>query len=193
MKRHEHYRTIQSIQRYGEDLEETTLHFDRERKTSNIGKTKQEEDISTLGGAIVEFLSSQNEPVIESVIMEEVEGRTGLKRKALREMVKGREVTREGKGGKGDPFKYSYFHVPTYIGEQENENPEITATPYNHNKNTCSQNSEEIKEIDKSREQAFPICKGIQQTERQDKCSQCSGVVGCMMTEGQRELCDGHF
>jgi len=82
MKRHENYRTVHTIQRYGKDLEETTLHFDKDARTISIGKSKQEEDLTTLSDAIMEFLSSQSEPFTEPVIMEDIEGRTGLKRKA---------------------------------------------------------------------------------------------------------------
>jgi hypothetical protein len=182
MKRHENYRTVHTIQRYGEDLEETTLHFDKDARTINIGKSKQEEDLTSLSDAIIEFLSSQSEPVTEPIIMEDVEGRTGLKRKALRELVKEEKVTREGKGGKGDPFKYSCSLVPIYIQEQENENFNNELTPYNQTSNACSHEFTENVDNGKSREQEF--------LPHQNKCSICRRGETCMMTEGQRQLCE---
>lgn len=40
MKRHEHYRTLQAIQRYGDDLPETILAYDRELSSKDDGKTQ---------------------------------------------------------------------------------------------------------------------------------------------------------
>jgi hypothetical protein len=40
MKRYEYYRTIHSIQRYGEDVEETTLHYNTEDRTIQLGDSK---------------------------------------------------------------------------------------------------------------------------------------------------------
>ncbi len=190
MKRHENYRTVQTIQRYGEDLEETTLHFDKDVRFISIGKAKQEEDISIFGDAIVEFLSSQNDPVIESEIMDGVEGRTGVKRKALREFVNDGKITREGKGGKGDPFRYSCSLVPIYSVEQENENPEKHLTSYNHNENTRSQDSSKCNKSEMLREQAF-CATGIKI--EKEKCEPCGRNEGCMMTEGQKQHCKGPF
>lgn len=110
MKRYEHNRTLQTIQRYGEDLPETILSFDKNTRFVTIGNTKTEEDSSTIKEAISSFLSNQNEPVVEKVITDEVEGRTTLKRKTLRELVGAGNVTREGAGGKGDPYRYSCSH-----------------------------------------------------------------------------------
>ncbi len=138
MKRHENYRTIQTVQRYGDDLEETTLHFDKDTRTVSIGQSKQDEDIGTIGESIIEFLKGQEEPVNEPAIMNEIEGRTGLKRKALRELVKVEKVLREGKGGKGDPYKYSCSLVPDTIWEQENENFKNELSPDNQKEYACT-------------------------------------------------------
>ena len=126
MKRHENYRTIQTIQRYGEDLEETILNFSKETRLVTLGGSRQEEDTNTLEKAIIEFLSTQTEPFTESIIMNEVKGDTGLKRKSLRNLVSEDKVKRDGKGGKGDPFKYSCLIVCSIYGRQANENPKMT-------------------------------------------------------------------
>jgi len=155
MKRHEEYRTISSIQRYGEDLPETTLHFDKDSRTIEIGKPKQEEDVSTLKEAIFEFLSSQNEPVIKSVIMEEVEGRQAVKHKALMELVNENKITREGKGGKGDSYKYSITLLPDIYRVIPKQNPENAEESHKIRENGITRNLAENQENDKSRVIAF--------------------------------------
>lgn len=107
MKRYEGYRTIQTIQRYGSDMEEIVLEYNPETRSITVGGTKQEQDICWVEEAIIDFLSKQTEPVTEKVINDEVEGRTALKRKALRELIKQGEIVRSGRGGKGDPYRYS--------------------------------------------------------------------------------------
>ncbi len=145
MKRHEHYRTIQSIQRYGEDLPETTLCFDMDCRTVTLGKSKLDEDMEGVKKTIFDYLSSHKaEPIMEAVIESEVEGRTGLKAKALRELVASGTVIRHGKGAKGDPFKYSPFLLPTYIREGEKENPKNELTAQNIKGYSTSHNFQKI-------------------------------------------------
>ncbi len=151
MKRHEEYRTIQTIQRYGEDLPETTLHFDKDSRTIEIGKPKQEEDIDGLKKAITEFLSSQNEPVIKSAIMEEVEGRQAIKHKALMKLVEEGRIKREGKGGKGDPYKYSITLLPDIYRVIPKQNPENCENTDKQRGNSITHNFEENQESEKSR------------------------------------------
>ncbi len=155
MKRHEDYRTIQTIQRYGDDLPETVLVFDKVSRNVSLGGTRQDEDTRVMKSVILKFLSEQNEPIIESVITNEIEGRTTNKRKALRELVESGEVSREGKGGKGDPFKYSCSLVPNIYREQENKNQKITGNPHKINDYSCSQDFAKFQENEKSREQEF--------------------------------------
>lgn len=124
LKRTESKRTIETQQRYGIDMEPTLLLFDTEYKIATLGGTKEEEDIQKVESAITEFLKSSDEPVSESVIDDEVEGRTIFKRKALRKLVSGGGVMRTGLGKRGDPFLYSCFLVPTIYTEQESEKSE---------------------------------------------------------------------
>jgi len=130
MKRHEGYRTIQSIQRYGEDLPETILNYDKNTRTVTIGNAREVEDLARVRQEILTFLGSQNEPATEPLIVKETEGNTALKRKAIRELVTSGEVKRDGKGGRGDPFKYSRILVPDIYVKQEYENPKPTGNPH---------------------------------------------------------------
>lgn len=134
LKRYEGYRTIQSQQRYGEDMPETVLVFDKATGSTNIGGAKEDQDIHSMENAIFDFLSKQTEPVVEKVITDEVLGKTTLKRKALRQLVKEGQIFRTGKGGKGNAFHYSCSTenacslVPGNISEQ-GENPEFACSP----------------------------------------------------------------
>ena len=107
MKRSERYRTIQSVQRYGTDLLETVLEFDPERRTTSLGAGKAEAEEQRIGEAILEYLGGVEEPKPEAEIDEAIEGRRGIRKKALRRLLAEGKVERIGKGGKGDPFKYA--------------------------------------------------------------------------------------
>lgn len=152
MKRHENYRTVQTIQRYGDDLEETILNFDRETRTVTIGGTRQEQDVNMMKKAIFEFLSTQNEPITESVINQGVEGAVRFKCKALRELVAENKVNREGKGTKGNPFKYSTILLPSIYVEVEYENPKKTGNPHGCQGYSTSQDFDNFPKDEKLRE-----------------------------------------
>ncbi|MDA8086634.1 MAG: AAA family ATPase [Nitrospiraceae bacterium] len=141
LNRNDSYRTIQSIQRYGSDLPETVLGFDNAQRTVTIGKSKHEADLDSLKEALLDYLATSGEPLTEAVISEEVEGRTTLKRKALRELVAEGAVARTGKGGKADPFKYSCSHVPIYIEGTTKQAPRKTRKPNTVANYSCSRNS----------------------------------------------------
>lgn len=130
MKRHESYRTIQTIQRYGQDMEETILNFDRETRLVTIGGTRHEQDVNMMKKAIIDFLSTQNEPITESVINQGIEGAVKFKCKALRELVAENKIKREGKGSKGNPYKYSTILLPSICAEVEKENQKTTGNPH---------------------------------------------------------------
>lgn len=103
-------RTTSSTQRYGRDLEETLLLLDPETRMVFLGGTREEEEIEKITSAILDFLGTQPEGVAEEEIQCNVDGPKGVKVKALRKLLKKREVNRTGGGKKGDP--YLYFPVP---------------------------------------------------------------------------------
>jgi len=145
MKRVDGKRTIETQQRYGTDMEATILVFDTETKTASLGGTKEEDDILKVSEAILEFLKSTSEPVNEPDIDAEVEGRTGLKRKALRELVAKGQITRHGAGKRNDPYLYSCSLVPAIYGEQEKQEEKIE----NKELNGELDNGAKMSEIDK--------------------------------------------
>ena len=152
MKRHEHYRTLQTIQRYGDDLEETILNFDKTTRLVTIGDSRQQEDVNILEKAIIEFLSTQTEPVTEAIINQGVEGSIKFKCKALRELVDENKINREGKGAKGNPFKYSPILLPSICVEVEKENPKTAGNPHGCQGYSPIQDFATFKENEKSLE-----------------------------------------
>lgn len=138
VKRAEKSRTIHTIQRYGEDLEETTLAFNPDTRVITLGETKEVEKQKEVGALIVEFLSQQEEPVTEAEILESIEAARAVKTKTLRALVEDGSIKREGRGGKGDPFRYSCSLVPTiYTGTRKQEN-EIAREALTVNDYSCS-------------------------------------------------------
>jgi hypothetical protein len=152
MKRHEHYRTIQTIQRYGQDLEETILNFDKETRLITIGGTREQESLNLLKNLIIEFLLTQNEPVTEATINQNVEGTIKFKCKALRELVAENKINREGKGSKGNPYKYSTILLRSICVEVEKENLKKTGNPHGCQGYSTSQDFDSFEESEKSRE-----------------------------------------
>ena len=104
MKRTERYRTLSSIQRYGEDLVETVLRFDPQSRVIPLGESKENEEAHRVADANSARLTGQEEnlekgePLTEARLNEEVEGRTASKRTALRGLVAENKVERLGKG-----------------------------------------------------------------------------------------------
>lgn len=120
-KDNDYRRTISSSQRYGEDLTDFVIIFDKNSRTVNLGQSKKEEELSTTENEILELLKTQLEAITEKEIEEKVKGKTEVFRKALRKLVYEGKVHKEGQGTKGAPFGYSCSLVPPIGGEQENE------------------------------------------------------------------------
>jgi len=134
LKRTESKRTIETQQRYGTDMEPTVLIFDEDTRMTSLGGSKESDDMQRIAEEIITFLSDQTEPCAEKIIEEAVEGRTGLKRKALRDLVARGTVQRTGSGRRNDSYLYSRSLVPDICMEQEkqetkpSENPDSTRT-----------------------------------------------------------------
>jgi AAA domain len=111
LRRTERYRTVRSMQRYGEDLPETVLPFDPQTGMVSLGQTREQDEEIRIAEAIVEHLTLQSEAegerlLTQAELEEAIEGRTLHKRKALKALIDARKVKRIGKGSKGDPFRY---------------------------------------------------------------------------------------
>jgi putative DNA primase/helicase len=106
MQRTEHFRTIQSQQRYGDDFPESVLNFNEERRSMSLGPRRADADVERVCAEICEYLEKSNKARTRDQIDKAVIGRTGLKRAALRSLFKGQKVLRTGSGTKGDPFLF---------------------------------------------------------------------------------------
>src|SRR5437773_8802974 len=106
LKRSARYRTLSSIQRYGDDLEEITLRLDPVTRDVTAGPPRDEADLAEASRLIIEALTAAAGPMTEAELDAAVECRTGLRREALRRLV-GTEIVRIGRGGKTGPVLYS--------------------------------------------------------------------------------------
>lgn len=113
--RSERHRTLSSIQRIGPDLEPIVLALDPATGQVQAVGNKRDADEAEAADRIVEALSEQDLPVTESWIKAHVEGRTQDVARAVRLLLRRGRLVRTGRGGKGDPFKYS---VVQYSGSQ---------------------------------------------------------------------------
>jgi len=136
---------LSSIQRIGPDLPETIITLDASTGRVEAGPKRHEADQAGIEEAIVVALKDVTGALTEAELEPAVEGRTTLKRDALRALVVNGRVTREGKGAKGNPFRYrlaepppvggdagdvdSCSLVPGHDQEQENTNPLFAETP----------------------------------------------------------------
>jgi hypothetical protein len=105
MRKRERARTIETVQRYGEDLPETIVHLDPE---TGIVSSAGDMGCFTLNERKKLILESfGSEPLSEAAIKELAGGSNkGLTSKAVRALYDEGKLTRSGAGKKGDPFLY---------------------------------------------------------------------------------------
>jgi len=123
MRRTENYRTMQTVQRIGDDLSEMVLTFDPATRQLSLGGLRENADVASLGGAILTALAKG--PMSEPEICEEVQAKTAIKRKALHELTRQGKISRSGSGKRGNPFKYEIACslVPGPIENNGNKKP----------------------------------------------------------------------
>jgi len=105
LARRDNYRTVLTRQRYGEDMPETVIDFDPDRRAVRLGPVREQADREKVEQEILEFLAG-NPDSREAEILDAIPGRRQGKVSALRRLLEIR-VKRSGKGGKSDPYKYS--------------------------------------------------------------------------------------
>jgi hypothetical protein len=133
LKRGESYRTIQTVQRVGEDLPETVLEFDSATRCLSLGEAKSDADRRSCETRILEFLRVANEPQTQAQIRDAVEGQTRAIRSALTALIDAHKVTKSGDGTKGKPFLYEFpnsgsQHIP---GTRKPESEEVAQSRIN--------------------------------------------------------------
>lgn len=107
MSRQKNNRTIKSIQRYGTDLEESVLHFDKITRSSRIGEEKWRAKVDERNGEVLDYMRQ----VGEKVTFADIKSGTGMDLKILRETLKflidKKIISVTGRGTKGNPHLYT--------------------------------------------------------------------------------------
>jgi hypothetical protein len=142
LTRSERFRTISIVQRAGDDLPETLILLDETTGRVRLGGTRADAEQQAVADAILAVLSAADAPLTEPEIAERVDARTALQRRALRDLVAREQASRTGRGGKGDPYRYSVSHsrslVPSIDGEQENNHSVSNGSPRRSEPDSCS-------------------------------------------------------
>jgi hypothetical protein len=127
-------RSISSIQRYGDDLEQTVIALDPKTFRLTARGSAAESDRRRVEVAMVEHFETASEAETREEVFAAVEGRTGVKVAALSAVVESGMVLRTGEGKRGNPYLYaaplSCSPVPDIRREQENRQPQTCKLPY---------------------------------------------------------------
>jgi hypothetical protein len=185
LKRTEKYRTLGSVQRYGEDLDEITLTWDPTARTLAAGPSRDVADQAAMGDAILDYLTTIKEPVEEKVILDQLEGRRGVKVKALRALVGADKVVKTGRGGKADPFKYA----PAREQREQEPGPELgnknlDATSSSPSRGSCSVVPSLLREQENKKPKTNVSTRNI----AKDSCSHDFGLFASMPEQESREV-----
>lgn len=131
MKRSESYRTIESIQRYGEDLPRTVLTFDIVTGLTSSGGSLEDVEIAECGTAIMELLTDHE--ITEKEIKDGItDHKGGTVSKSLRLLFQECKIQRQGLGKKGNPYLYATVTRNTGdTGDKYIEIPTIPTIPIN--------------------------------------------------------------
>ena len=142
LARTENYRLLSSVQRIGPDLSETVVTLNEQTGRVTLNGSRQDADEARMAALILEALQAAGKPITEPELAETVEGRTALQRYALRRLVSREQVSRTGKGGKGDPYRYAIpvpcSLVPYKGREQANKNLVSCTLPNEPKEFACS-------------------------------------------------------
>jgi hypothetical protein len=104
MRRRDKLRTIETVQRYGEDMPETVVNLDSETGVVTPGGDMQTIMLEKRKSEVLESMG--DEFVSENEIKERVSGNLGLTSKAVRALYEEGRMERIGTGKKGDPYLY---------------------------------------------------------------------------------------
>ncbi len=126
MKRTASCRTIESQQRYGEDLPRTVLTYDVLTGLTSSGGNLEDVQIAECGKAILDLLTDN--AITEKEIKEGItDHKGGAVSKSLRLLYEEGKIQRQGLGKKGDP--YLYATVTGNAGDSRDKYIEIPTIP----------------------------------------------------------------
>jgi len=104
MQRHDQIRTLETHQRYGEDLPETVAAFEAERGRVTLGGTLAAVQVAACTQEVLRVVGDEGRT--EPQIKEAVGGNQTIVAKAIRQLVETKQLERYGAGRKGDPYRY---------------------------------------------------------------------------------------
>lgn len=112
LARTRHYRTIATIQRVGEDLEERVLVLDEVTGRVSLGPSREVAERQVMGQQLYRALDGAAGPLTQAEWFALVEGRRTSKLAAFRDLfsndvVSGTRITRLGAGTKISPYRYT--------------------------------------------------------------------------------------
>ena len=106
LRRGERCRTLWTRQRSGGDLEEIIFELDPETRVPHLGESRESFDGGRVEDAILSAFRDAPGTLTEKEINHRVNGRTSLKRAALRSLFDQKAVDRVGTGVRGDGYRY---------------------------------------------------------------------------------------
>jgi len=133
LRRTENYRLVQTVQRLGQDLQETVLNFDTATHQLSLGGAKIDADRADCELAILEFLKDAGEPQTQAQLRTGVEGQTRTIRSALTALASTGRIIKTGEGTRGKPFLYTFENTgsSTYAETREPESRKATESNIN--------------------------------------------------------------
>lgn len=118
MKRRQHARTIETIQRYGDDLAETVVTLDTDTGCTSAGGDLLTVQLEDAGVAILGALVAG--PLREADIREQLSANATLVARAIRHLYASNRVGRTGRGKRGDAFLYYSITPPDHRAGGDN-------------------------------------------------------------------------
>jgi hypothetical protein len=120
MRKREKVRTIESNQRYGDDLPETIVHLDEVTGSISACGDMKTFTLNDRKRVVLEVVN--RDPLTEGAIKELAGGTNGgLTSKAVRALFEEGKLTRTGAGRKGDPFLYCLAGPKSSVPENTEE------------------------------------------------------------------------
>src|SRR5262249_8228775 len=104
MKRRENVRTLETIQRYGDDMAETVITLDPTTGNVDVGGDVATMQLEEIGRQAIAVMG--DEMLAEADIRERVGGNSGLVGKAIRRLLDQGGLVRTGEGRRGNPYQY---------------------------------------------------------------------------------------
>lgn len=147
LRRRDQERTIESIQRYGTDMERTVLALDKSTGIVTVAGTAAEIQEVSVRTKILDLLRNEKGALTTMEICDALEMRRAAVLAAEKTLLESEEVVRVGEGKRGEPFLFS---VPTSTLGTEKQSTETARKGLQDNAESCSQ--DRGVEVDASRD-----------------------------------------